>query len=203
MKIHGFLKSSLILIFFTILQFGLLAQAGYKPGDVATDFSLKNVDESMVSMADYPNAKGYIIIFTCNSCPWAVKYEDRIIALSKTYAEKNYPLIAVNPNDPEIKPEDGFEEMKIRASEKGFPFPYVFDADQSIVTQYGATKTPHVFLLDKDRVVRYIGAIDDSPRDENLVEEKFLENAISALEKGEVPNPETTKAIGCSIKIKS
>ena len=111
-----------------------------------------------------------------------------------------YPVVAINPNNPDVQPDDSFEKMIERADEKAFPFDYVFDMGQKVYPEYGATKTPHVFLLDADRVVRYIGAIDDNARDASAVKVKYVENAIAALEKGEKPNPETTKAIGCSIK---
>ena len=172
----------------------------YKIGDTATDFKLKSVDGKMYGMSDYKNAKGFIVVFTCNHCPFAVKYEDRINALAKKYKSKGYVLLAINPNDPEVQPEDSFELMKVRAKEKGFAFPYLFDEGQKIYPQYGATKTPHVFLLDKNRVVKYIGAIDDNVDSAADVKEKYLENAIAALESGKTPSPEMTKAIGCSIK---
>ena len=175
---------------------------GYKVGDKATDFKLKSVDNKMYSMADYKDAKGFIVVFTCNHCPFAVKYEDRIIDLAKKYKSKGYVLLAINPNDPAAQPEDSFELMQKRAKEKKFTFPYLFDEGQKIYPQYGATKTPHVFLLDKNLVVKYIGAIDDNVEDASQVKEKYLENAIAALEKGQEPTPNTTKAIGCSIKVK-
>ncbi|WP_291275225.1 thioredoxin family protein [Flavobacterium sp.] len=175
---------------------------GYQIGDTATDFKLKSVDNKWYSMADYKDAKGFIVVFTCNHCPFAVKYEDRIIELAKKYKPKGYVLLAINPNDPVAQPDDSFEKMQERAKEKKFPFPYLFDEGQKIYPQYGATKTPHVFLLDQHKVVKYIGAIDDNVEDAKAVKEKYLENAISALEKGLDPNPSTTKAIGCSIKVK-
>ena len=174
----------------------------YKIGDKATDFKLKSVDGKMYSMSDFKTAKGFIVVFTCNHCPFAVKYEDRINALAKTYKPQGYILLAINPNDPAVQPEDSFELMKIRAIEKGFAFPYLFDEGQKIYPQYGATKTPHVFLLDKNLIVKYIGAIDDNVDSASDVKEKYLENAIAALERGKTPSPETTKAIGCSIKAK-
>lgn len=179
-----------------------VAPQGYQPGDVATDFSLKSTDGKMVSMKDFPDAKGFIIVFTCNHCPFAIKYEDRINDLAKRYKPQGYELIAINPNDPEVQPADSFEAMQDRAKEKSFAFPYLFDEGQQIFPQYGATKTPHVFLLDKERVVRYIGAIDDNVEDASLVQEKYLENAIAALSQGNLPEPSVTKAIGCSIKVK-
>ena len=191
--------------FFALLMGFLMSftnPTGYKVGDKATDFKLKSVDNKMYSMADYKDAKGFIVVFTCNHCPFAVKYEDRIIDLAKKYKSKGYILLAINQNDPAAQPEDSFELMQKRAKEKKFTFPYLFDEGQKIYPQYGATKTPHVFLLDKNLVVKYIGAIDDNVEDASQVKEKYLENAIAALEKGEEPTPNTTKAIGCSIKVK-
>ena len=176
---------------------------GYEIGDKAADFELKNVDGTMVSLASMENVKGYIVTFTCNHCPYAVMYEDRLIDLHNKYAAKGYPVVAINPNDPAVQPEDSFEKMQERAEEKGFPFVYLFDEGQEVYPQYGATRTPHVFLLDADMVVRYIGAIDDSPRAADAVEKKYLEDAIMALETGVTPDPATTKAVGCSIKTQS
>jgi peroxiredoxin len=175
---------------------------GYQPGDKAVDFNLKSTDGKMVSMANYPDAKGFIIVFTCNHCPFAIMYEDRINELAKKYTSKGYVLLAINPNDPAVQPADSYELMKDRAEEKKFVFPYLFDEGQKIYPQYGATKTPHVFLLNKDKVVKYIGAIDDNAEDASLVSEKYLEKAIAALENGKDPQPAVTKAIGCSIKVK-
>ena len=175
---------------------------GYKTGDVATDFKLKSVDGKMYSMADYKDAKGFIVVFTCNHCPFAKMYEARINDLAKKYKSKGYVLLAINPNDPEVQPEDSFELMKVRAKEKGFAFPYLMDEGQKIYPQYGATKTPHAFLLDKNRVVKYIGAIDDNVDSAADVKVKYLENAIAAVESGKTPSPDNTKAIGCGIKFK-
>lgn len=176
-------------------------KGGYKVGDVATDFSLKNIDGKMVSLADMKDAKGFVIIFTCNHCPYSVMYEDRIIALDKKYKKMGYPVVAINPNDPAIYEGDSFDKMIVRAQEKGFTFPYLFDDGQKVFPKYGATKTPHVYLLDKNRVVKYIGSIDDNARDAGKVEETFLEDAIMALDAGKEINPSTTKAIGCSIRV--
>jgi len=189
-------------VFFT-MAFNYNVSTPYKIGDTATDFKLKSVDGKMYSMADYKSAKGFIVVFTCNHCPFAKKYEDRINDLAKKYKSKGYILLAINPNNPAIEPADSFELMQKRAKEKGFAFPYLFDDGQKIFPQYGATKTPHVFLLDKNRVVKYIGAIDDNVDSAADVKEKYLENAIAALESGKTPSPETTKAIGCSIKVKN
>lgn len=196
--------SYIFAIILTLLSFSSPQKVdnGYQPGDVATDFSLLSTDGQKVSMADFPEAKGFIIVFTCNHCPFAIKYEDRLIDIAKRYRALGYETIAINPNDPDVQPADSYELMKIRAQEKGFIFPYVFDEGQKIFPQYGATKTPHVYLLDKNRVVKYIGAIDDNVESADDVKERYLENAIAALENGQEPNPSITKAIGCSIKVK-
>jgi len=178
---------------------------GLKIGDVAPDFSLKNIDGQMLSLADYPDAKGFVITFTCNHCPYAIAYEDRIVALDKKYKALGYPVIAINPNDPEVVPDDSYESMIERASEKGFTFPYLFDEGQQVYPQFGAKKTPHIYLLNKEEaglVVKYIGAIDDNYANETRVEEHYLANAINALLAGKPIEPTVTKAIGCSIKKK-
>ena len=184
---------------------------GLKIGDTAPDFSLKNIDGSMVSLESTVKAyaekgievKGFIVTFTCNTCPYAVMYEDRLQALHAKMAPQGWPVVAIQPNDTELKPGDNLDAMKQRADDKGFTFAYLLDDGQEIYPQYGATRTPHVFLLNKEKVVQYIGAIDDNPRDPEAVEERFVENAIKKVEAGKNPDPNFTKAIGCSIKAKS
>lgn len=173
-----------------------------KVGDRAPEFKLKNVKGETISFDSYKDVKGYIITFTCNHCPYAIMYEDRLIALHKKYAPLGYPVIAINPNDPKIQPADSYEAMQERAEEKDFPFEYLFDEGQKVYPQYGAERTPHIFLVDKKKKVRYIGAIDDNAQDAEAVKVKYLENAITALQKGKKPNPDFTKAIGCTIKAK-
>jgi len=178
--------------------------SGYKIGSMATDFKLQNVDGNMVSLQDYEKAKGFIICFTCNHCPFSIANESRLISLDERYKEVGYPVIAINPNDPAINEDDSFEEMITRAEERGFTFPYLFDEGQKVFPQYGATKTPHIYLLQKTKKgleVKYIGAIDNSSRDEDEVTEHYLENALNALLDGKEIEVKETKAIGCSIKV--
>lgn len=191
------------------LLVGLLAAftakpvAGYKVGDMATDFSLKNTDNKKVSLKDFKDAKGFIVVFTCNHCPYAQAYEDRIIALDKKYKKLGYPVIAINPNNPDKQKDDSFAKMQERAKEKNFTFPYLLDEGQKIYPQYGATKTPHVYILQKTakgNVVKYIGAIDDNYEDAKAVKQKYVENAVDALLKNKEVTVKETKAIGCSIK---
>ena len=189
-------------LMFTISFFSINAQ-GYQIGQTVEDFSLKNVDGKMISLKDYKDANGYIVIFTCNHCPYAIMYEQRIIDLHKKYAKQGYPVIAINPNDPDVVPDDSFEAMKKLSKKKKYPFAYVIDEGQQVYPKFGATKTPHVYLLDKNKVVRYIGAIDDNAQDIKAVKIKYVENAIASISAGTNPDPAVTKAIGCSIKKKS
>jgi len=177
---------------------------GYKVGDLATDFSLKNVDDKMVSLSDFKDAKGFIVVFTCNTCPVSVANEDRILALDKKYKSLGYPVIAINPNNPAVQPGDSFELMKVRAKEKEFTFPYLFDDGQKIFPQYGASATPHVYILQKEKEglrVKYIGGIDNSSRNPAMVKTKYVENAVDALLDGNEVEVNYTRAIGCSIKV--
>ncbi|WP_175620378.1 thioredoxin family protein [Chryseobacterium schmidteae] len=178
---------------------------GYEVGDTAADFKLKNIDGKMVSLSDFKTAKGFIVVFTCNHCPYAKKYEDRIVALDKKYKDAGYPVIAINPNDPNVQPEDGFQQMITRAKEKGFTFPYLVDEGQKVYPQYGATKTPHVFILQKEgakNIVKYIGAIDNNYDDPNDVSEHYVQDAMDALLSGKPVANAKTVAIGCTIKVK-
>ncbi|MGZ3903100.1 MAG: thioredoxin family protein [Bacteroidia bacterium] len=188
-----------------VIATAFTTEGGYKVGDKATDFKLKNVDGKMVSMADYKDAKGIIVVFTCNHCPFAVKYESRIMDLDKKFKSQGYPVIAISPNDPTIVPDDSYENMQALAKKKGYTFPYLIDETQDIAKAYGAMKTPHVYILQKENgamVVKYIGAIDDNADDASAVKEKYVENAIANLQAGKPVTPETTKAIGCGIKWK-
>lgn len=196
------MRKFVYLLSMVLISTTLMAQ-GYSVGDKATDFRLLNVDGNYVSMADFPEAKGFVVIFSCNHCPYVVAYEDRMIELHNKYAPKGFPVIAINPNDTIAQPADSYTKMIERAREKNFPFPYLFDDGQKIYPQYGATRTPHVFLLERvgsDLKVAYIGAIDDNYRDAAQVTEPFLANAIDALLNGQRPDPYFTRAIGCTIK---
>ncbi|MDD4384492.1 MAG: thioredoxin family protein [Bacteroidales bacterium] len=199
------MKKIILTISIVALTVALAFSQGYKVGDKATDFKLKNVDGKMVSMADFASAKGFVVIFSCNHCPYVIAYEDRIIELHNKYASKGYPVIAINPNDPEVQPQDSYELMIERANEKKFPFAYLFDEGQKVYPVYGATKTPHVYLLNKkgkDLIVEYIGTIDNNYKDASQVTETYLADAIDALLENKKPSATETKAIGCTIKVK-
>ncbi|EDM43974.1 thiol-disulfide isomerase or thioredoxin [unidentified eubacterium SCB49] len=176
---------------------------GYKIGEVAADFDLKNVDGSQFSLANIDNAKGYIVVFTCNECPFSKMYEDRLINLHNEYAPKGYSVVAINPNAVPDNEKENFESMQKRAQEKNFPFVYLADDKQEVSPKYGAVRTPHVFILDAERKVQYIGTIDDNSRSEKDVTVNYIDKAIQALENGTKVDPNYTKAIGCPIKIAS
>ena len=198
------MKKLVVLMIATFIGVSAFAQ-GYKPGDKAMDFKLKNIDGKMVSLTDYKDAKGIIVVFTCNHCPFSIKYEDRINGLAKKYNNAGYPLIAVNPNDTIQYADDAYSKMQVRAKDKGFVFPYLVDDTQAVAKAYGATKTPHVFLLQKEGkefVVKYVGAIDDNTDDASAVKVKYVEQAIDELNAGKPVSVSTTKAIGCGIKWK-
>ncbi|MBL7806225.1 MAG: thioredoxin family protein [Saprospiraceae bacterium] len=190
----------LALAAFLLLSVNATTPKGYSVGDIAENFTLKNVDGEFVSLSDYQDAKGIIVIFTCNHCPFAQLYEQRIIELHKNFAPKGYPVVAINPNSPIVAPEDSYEKMQEHAKAKNYPFAYLFDEHQSVYPKFGATRTPHVFLLDETRAVRYIGAIDNNAEAPGPTTQRHVENAIHALMKGENPSPASTKSIGCTIK---
>jgi peroxiredoxin len=196
----------LILMAFMLVSGVAFAQTeGYKVGDVVKDFSLKNVNNKMVALADFKDAKGYIVVFTCNTCPVAKSYQDRVAALNATYAVKGYPVVAINPNDAGAVPEESFEKMQALATEKKFDFPYLLDPDHVVTKRFGATRTPHVFVLnktDKGNVVEYIGAIDNDPEEANSTKIDYVKNAVNELSAGKKPVIASTKAVGCGIKWK-
>ena len=196
----------LMLTTMMMLVAAIMLHAELQPGDDAIAFSLKNVDGSTVSLADYSDQKGVILVFTCNPCPFAKAYEQRIIQLHQRYAAQGFPVVAINPNDAELSPEDTFESMKERAADRNYPFPYLKDETQEIYKAYGATRTPHIFLLHNDGnrfKIAYVGAIDNNAMDAASADQKYLEKAIGALLSGGSPEPAYTKAVGCTIKTKS
>jgi peroxiredoxin len=194
---------SLLLSIVVVLFCAASPIKGYEVGDTAADFKLKNVDGKMVALADFKSAKGYIIIFDCNTCPYSKAYNDRVIALNKKYASEGYPVIAINSNDATQSSGDSFEEMVRIAKQKGYDFPYLVDDAQSVAKSFGATNTPHVFVLTKELKVAYIGAIDDSARNAEAVTKKYVETVVDELLAGKKVSVTKTKAIGCGIKWKS
>jgi peroxiredoxin len=196
------MKTMIILLLMATSAFAVKTADGYKAGDIASDFKLKNVNGKMISLADYPSAKGYIVVFTCNHCPVAQAYETRIMALDKEYAAKGYPVIAISPNDPVAEPTDSYENMQKRAAERNYTFPYLIDETQQITRTYGARATPTVYVLQKTALgleVEYVGAIDDDKDETNPSKTKYVENAVNALLANQKPAVTSSKAFGCRI----
>lgn len=178
---------------------------GYEVGDVVADFKLKNFDGKMVSLADFKQAKGFIVIFDCNTCPVSRAYNSRIIALSKKYAAQGFPVLLINPNSAEVVPDESFDAMKSHAKEHGYDFPYLYDESQEVVKRFNPTNTPHVFILSKTSAelkVAYIGAIDNNARDGSKADKHYVEEAVDELLAGKTVTVTKTRAIGCSIKWK-
>src|SRR5258708_6619011 len=179
---------------------------GYDVGDSVSDFKLKNVDGKMISLADFKQAKGFIIIFDCNTCPMSRAYNSRIIALNKKFASHGFPVVLINPNSAEVVAEESFDEMKAYAKEHGYDFPYLYDESQEVVRKFNPTNTPHTFVLNKTAnglKVVYIGAIDSNSRDGSKADRHFVEDAVNDLLAGKAVATPKTRAIGCSIKWKN
>ena len=175
-------------------------------GQAAPDIKLKNVDNKVISFDNYPKEKGFIVVFTCNTCPYAKAYEQRIMDLNKKYAPLGYPVIAINPNDPEVSKGDSFEKMQELAKAKKYTSPYLFDSGQVITNLYGAKNTPQVFVVSKTpkgNIIEYTGAIDNDPEETNPGRKNYVEQVITSLMKNEKPPVTVTKAIGCTVKRKA
>ena len=172
-------------------------------GASAPSFELKNVNEQMVSLAGASGEVGTLVVFTCNHCPFAIAYEDRLIALANEVQPKGIKFVAISANDPRIKPEDGFEGMQKKAKEKNLPYPYLINEDGTVATAYGAARTPETFLLDKDGKVVYSGRIDDNTEVKD-VKVHDLQNAMTKLVEGKASeiDPKVTAAFGCTIKFR-
>jgi len=169
---------------------------GSKAPEIGT---LQGVDGKRYSLASFAAKPVLVVVFTCNHCPYAQAYEDRLVGIQRDYAAKGVQLVAINSNDDKNYPEDSYPNMVKRAKEKGFNFPYLRDEDQRVVTDYGAVCTPHVFVLDRERVLRYRGRIDDS-KDPKQVKSPDLRNALDDLVAGRPARVADTKPFGCSIK---
>ena len=184
-----------------------LAQApkGYNIGDAIADFHLKNVDGRVISLADYKTQKGLIVVFMSNHCPFAKTYEDRLITLNQKFAPQGYSVLTIMPNDPVAYEEDSFENMKARARDRNYPYPYVLDETQSTARAFGATRTPQVYVLKQTSgqfILEYVGSIDDSPQDSASVQRRYVDEAVSSLLAGRPVQSPMTKPIGCGIKWK-
>ncbi len=171
-------------------------------GDDAIPFSLPGVDGDTHSLSAYQDKEAVAVIFTCNHCPYARAWEGRIVSIQNDYADQGVQVLAINANDAEKYPDDGFPRMHQRAEEKNFTFPYLHDESQEVASAYGAERTPEVFLFDGDRKLVYHGAVDDNYDDPDAVQENYLRDAVEAVLSGQGLSVSQTRTVGCTIKWK-
>jgi peroxiredoxin len=166
------------------------------------DFSLMNTDGKMVSLSNYPDAKGFVIVFTCNHCPFAKLYPKRFNDMTKKYKKLGVPLIAISSTDTVTYEEDSFALMVKKAKKEKFKFPYLYDNTQAVAQQFNADKTPHAFVIWKEKgewVIKYSGAIDDNGFEPKKVQNPYIVNAVDALLANKSIDVKETKSIGCKI----
>jgi len=196
----------LLVACFALFFAGNTVDKGYSVGDAVKDFKLKSVSGEMVSLSSYEDAKGFIVIFDCNTCPYSKAYRERIKELHAKYSEEGYPVVAIQPNDPGRSPGDSYDNMVSYAKQHSYKHAYLYDETQEVTRAFGATNTPHVYVLKKDdgkMIVNYIGAIDNNTKDADSADKKYVEDAVDALLEGDKPEVTKTKAIGCTIKWRS
>lgn len=169
-------------------------------GESAPEFNLPGVDGKSCSLADFAEAKLLLVVFSCNHCPYVIGVEDRMNAFYADYVSKGVAMVAINSNETENHPTDSFEHMKERAREKGFQFSYVRDESQETARAYGALRTPHYYVFDADRKLRYTGRMDDNPRNPGQETTHELRDAVDALLAGKEPAVPLTNPIGCNVK---
>ena len=184
---------------FTFLLAGELEIGSTMP---LKDLELADISGKNITLANAKGDAGTLVVFSCNTCPWVIRWEDRYVSLANTYAQKGIGMIAVNSNAARFGGEDSLEEMVEHAKNNGYNFPYAQDPESELASAFGATKTPHIYLFNGDDKLVYRGAIDDNAKNAKKVDVPFLANAIDALLAGNPINPQTTKALGCSIKFK-
>ena len=187
------------IIGFTFLLAGELEIGSTMP---LKDLELADISGKNITLANAKGDAGTLVVFSCNTCPWVIRWEDRYVSLANTYAQKGIGMITVNSNAARFGGEDSLEEMVEHAKNNGYNFPYAQDPESELASAFGATKTPHIYLFNGDDKLVYRGAIDDNAKNAKKVDVPFLANAIDALLAGNPINPQTTKALGCSIKFK-
>lgn len=166
------------------------------------DASLLNVDGRKLTLAGLRKEKGLLVVFTCNHCPYAKAWEDRILEVAKLAPGQGFGVALLNPNDPGRVPQDGYESMQARAKEKSYAAPYLVDDGAAVAKAFGASRTPEVFLFDANGKLAYHGAVDDDAEKPENVKSRYLKDALEAVAAGRAPATPDTKAIGCSIKFK-
>jgi peroxiredoxin len=171
-------------------------------GQAAPDFKLPGVDGKQYSLASFKPAKLLVVAFTCNHCPYVIGSEDRMNRFFADYSPRGVAMVAINSNETEGHPTDSFEHMVQRAKDKQFKFAYVRDETQQTALDYGALRTPHFYVFDQDRKLRYTGRMDDNPRTPGQEKTRELRDAVDALLAGREPAVPVTNPIGCNVKWK-
>jgi peroxiredoxin len=176
--------------------------ANLKTGDKAISFELPGVDDRRHALQDYADKEAVAVVFTCNHCPYARAWEDRLIDIQADYAARGVQLLAISANDAKRYPDDSFPRMKERSDQKGFNFPYLYDESQEVARAYGAQRTPEIFLFDKDATLRYHGTVDDNYEDPKAVRSHYFIDALEAVLEDREPATAETAPVGCTIKWK-
>jgi peroxiredoxin len=176
--------------------------ANLSPGDKAVPFELPGVDDRRHALADYSDKEAIAVVFTCNHCPYARAWEDRLIDIQADYAGRGVQLVAISANDAKKYPDDSFPRMKERSEEKGFNFPYLYNESQEVARAYGAERTPEIFLFDKGGTLRYHGTVDDNCDDPAAVRSHYFIDALEAVLGGRELTITETAPVGCTIKWK-
>jgi peroxiredoxin len=171
-------------------------------GQSAPDFNLPGVDGKKYSLSNFGDAKVLVVVFSCNHCPYVVGSEQRMKQFHADYSPRGVAMVAINSNETDNHPTDSFEHMVGRAKAEGFKFPYLRDESQDVARAYGALRTPHFFVFDRDRKLRYTGRMDNQPKDATLATTRELRDAVDALLAGKKPPVELTNPIGCNVKWK-
>jgi len=191
--------------FISLILIGCLTILSAKELDLGSilplgDIKMADISGKDVSLNDAKGKNGLLVIFSCNACPWVIAWEDRYVELADTYKDKGVGIVAINSNETQFENVDSMEEMQEHAKEQGYNFYYTMDNGSKLASEFGATRTPHIYLFDKKDKLVYRGAIDDNARKPDKVENTYLADAIDNMLAGNTIDPTATKALGCAIK---
>ena len=191
--------------FISLILIGCLTILSAKELDLGSilplgDIKIADISGKDVSLNDAKGKNGLLVIFSCNTCPWVIAWEDRYVELADTYKDKGVGIVAINSNETKFENVDSMEEMQEHAQENGYNFYYTMDKKSNLARAFGATRTPHIYLFDKKDKLVYRGAIDDNARKPDKVENTYLADAIDNMLAGSAIDPAATKALGCAIK---
>ena len=191
--------------FISLILIGCLTILSAKELDLGSilplgDIKMADISGKDVSLNDAKGKNGLLVIFSCNTCPWVIAWEDRYVELADTYKDKGVGIVAINSNEKQFDTVDSMEEMQAHAKEQGYNFYYTMDNGSKLASEFGATRTPHIYLFDKKDKLVYRGAIDDNARKPDKVENTYLADAIDNMLAGNTIDPTATKALGCAIK---